>query len=432
MACFEVEGGRRLNGTLGLQGSKNGALPLLAATLLIDGVCTLENCPDLTDVHISAEVLESLGCHCRYQNHVMTVDAAGADGYRIDDRLMQRMRSSVLFLGALLGRFGRGEISMPGGCELGLRPIDLHMDAFRRMGAEISEEHGRIVCRAEKGLQGCALDLPVASVGATENILLAACLAKGQTVIRNAAKEPEIVDLAGFLRACGACIEGAGSTVVTVEGGHPLHGCRYRVLPDRIAAVTYLCAGALCGGEITLTGVARDDLVSVLPRFEEMGCRVTAKGDTLTLCSDGHLHAVRDITTREYPGFPTDAQPMMLASLSKAQGTTLFIENIFSNRFRYVEGLQKMGAKVKVIDRVAVVEGVPKLSSASVSAPDLRGGAALVVAALAADGISTVSGVAHIDRGYEKMEDVLTSLGARMQRREDDEKNQAKGGPPAP
>ena len=426
MSCFEVEGGRRLNGTLLLQGAKNGALPLLAAALLIDGECVLENCPDLTDVHISGEVLETLGCRCAYADHVMTVDARGANRYGIDDRLMQRMRSSILFLGALLGRFGRGEISAPGGCELGLRPIDLHIDAFRRMGAEIEEKHGRIVCRTADGLHGCTIDLPVASVGTTENVMIAACLAKGTTVLRNAAKEPEIVNLAGFLRACGAKISGDGSTVLMIEGGHPLHGCRYRVLPDRIAAVTYLCAGALCGGEVTLDGVVQDDLVSVLPRFEEMGCRVWSRGDKLTLRSDGVLHAVRDITTREFPGFPTDAQPMLLAALTKAHGTTLFVENIFSNRFRYVEGLQKMGAHVKVIDRVAVVEGVPRLLSANVEAPDLRGGAALVVAALAADGVSTVSGVSHIDRGYENMEGVLTSLGARIRRRVEDEKIESK------
>ena len=418
MACFIIDGGRRLNGEFTIQGAKNSALPLLSASLLVEGACVFENCPDLSDVHIAARVLETAGCACHYESHVMSVDASGADQTDIPEELMNRMRSSVLFLGALLGRFGRAVLSAPGGCELGLRPIDLHLDALRRMGAVIREEHGRIVCAAPEGMRGCTIDLPIASVGATENVMIAAATAKGTTLLRNAAREPEIVDLADFLRACGAEITGDGTTTVRIEGRPKLHGCRHRVISDRIAAGTYLCACAMCGGRLCLHGVDEDGLISVLPRFEEMGCRVTVKDSDILLRSDGVLHAIRDVTTKEFPGFPTDLQPIMLTTVSKAHGTTLFVENIFSNRYQYVEGLRKMGGNVRVIDRVAVVEGVPKLSSAHVISPDLRGGAALVLAALAADGRSVVEGVGHIDRGYERMDEVLASCGADIQRRE--------------
>ncbi|MBP5618254.1 MAG: UDP-N-acetylglucosamine 1-carboxyvinyltransferase [Clostridia bacterium] len=418
MARFVIDGGRRLNGEFTIQGAKNSALPLLSASLLVDGLCELENCPDLSDVHIAARVLETAGCACHYVHHVMTVDATGADRTDIPEELMNRMRSSVLFLGALLGRFGRAVLSAPGGCELGLRPIDLHLDALRRMGADIREEHGRIVCAAPERLHGCTIDLPLASVGATENVMIAAATAQGTTLLRNAAREPEIVDLAAFLRACGAEITGDGTTTIRIEGRPKLHGCRHRVIPDRIAAGTYLCACAMCGGTLRLCGVDENGLVSVLPRLEEMGCRVAYRDGAVLLRSDGVLHSIRDVATKEFPGFPADMQPILLAAVSKAHGTTLFVENIFSNRYQYVEGLRKMGANVRVIDRVAVVEGVPKLSSAHVTSPDLRGGAALVLAALAADGRSVVDGVEHIDRGYERMEEALASCGAVIQRSE--------------
>lgn len=419
MASFVIDGGCRLNGEVVLQGAKNSALPLLSAALLVNDTCVLENCPDLTDVHIAEQVLETVGCRCDYADHVMTVDASCANQTHVPEVLMNRMRSSVLFLGALLGRFGRATVYAPGGCQLGLRPIDLHLDALRQMGAEIAEEHGRIECTTSQGLRGSVIDLPLASVGATENVMIAAVSACGTTVLRNAAREPEIVDLADFLRGCGAEITGDGSTVIRIEGGKPLHGCRHHIIPDRIAAATYLCAGAVCGGKLCLHGVDANGLVSVLPRFEEMGCRVGVKGSDVTLRSDGVIHSVREIATKEFPGFPTDAQPLMLTTMAKAHGTTLFVENIFNNRYQYVEGLRKMGGNIRVIDRVAVVQGVPRLSSAHVTVPDLRGGAALVLAALAADGRSVVDGVEHIERGYEDMDGVLASCGASIQRRED-------------
>ena len=416
MSKLLIEGGHRLNGEMTLQGAKNSVLPILAACLLCEGTCVIHNCPDLTDVHASGEILRSLGCSCNYNDGTMTVCADNADRYEIDDRLMCSMRSSVLFLGALLSRFSRAVISIPGGCELGLRPINLHLDAFRRMGAEISEEHGHIYCHAPNGLAGCVIDLPIASVGATENIMIAASTAKGTTVIRNAAKEPEISDLAGFLRSMGAKITGDSSTVITIDGVPSLHGCEHTVIPDRIAGITYMCATALCGGTVKINNINEEHLVSVLPRFEEMGCDVCGKDGSITVRSNGILHRIKDVSTKEYPGFPTDAQPILLAAVTKAHGTSLFVENIFSNRYKYVEGLLKMGANIKVIDRVAVVEGVPRLTSADVDATDLRGGAALVLAALVAEGRSVISQVCHIDRGYENIEQVLTSRGANIKR----------------
>ncbi len=416
MTKLIIEGGNRLNGELNLQGAKNSALPILAACLASDGICVIHNCPDLTDVHSSAEILTSLGCSCRYEGHTMTVNAQNANRFEIDDRLMCSMRSSVLFLGSLLSRFGRATVSVPGGCELGIRPINLHLDAFRRMGAQITEEHGHMYCTAPNGLSGCVIDLPIASVGATENIMIAASTAKGTTVIRNAAKEPEISDLADMLRSMGARILGDSSTVITVEGVKRLSGCEHTVIPDRIVGVTYMCATALCGGKVRINNIEENHLISVLPRFEEMGCEVACSGRAITVHSNGLLHRIKDVSTKEYPGFPTDAQPVMLAAVTKARGTSLFIENIFSNRYKYVEGLLKMGANIKVIDRVAVVEGVSRLSSADVEATDLRGGAALVLAALAAEGTSRLSQVCYIDRGYENIERALSSLGANIKR----------------
>ncbi len=416
MSKLLIEGGHALNGDIRLQGSKNSVLPILAASLVIEGKSEIHNCPNLVDVNSSLKILSSLGCTCSFFDNIITVDSSSADGYTISDDLMSSMRSSVLYLGALLAKNGRAEISVPGGCELGIRPMDLHLDSLCKMGAEIIDEHGHISCYSHRRLRGCVIDLPIASVGATENIMIAATTALGTTVIRNAAKEPEIVDLANFLRSAGADISGDGCTVITVNGKDKLHSCVHSVIPDRIAGATYLCAAASCGGEIRISNIIDDHLVSVLPCFEQMGCRYTSNGDTINLRSSGNLRKINNVSTKEYPGFPTDAQPMMLAAVTKSNGTSIFVENIFSNRYKYVEGLLKMGANIKVIDRVAVVEGVRKLYSAYVEAPDLRGGAALVIAALTAEGVTQIGGIEHIDRGYENIEGVLSRLGAKIKR----------------
>ncbi len=412
MPHLTITGGRKLNGTVPLQGAKNSALPILAATLLCEGESIIHNCPDITDVSASIAILRSLGCVCTFSDGTVIVNSSVSDKSVICDSLMSEMRSSVIFLGALLAVHSHAELCAPGGCELGLRPINLHIDAFRRMGAEICEEHGRLNCRAPNGLRGCIIDLPVASVGATENIMIAASTASGETVIRNAAKEPEITDLADYLRACGAHISGDGTTVVTVRGVSKLHPTEYTVIPDRIVAATYMSATAMCGGDIVIDGANESHLVSVLPCFEQMGCTVRCDAHGIRITSNSRISRIGTVRTAEYPGFPTDAQPVLLAAATVADGTSIFVENIFSNRFRYVSELCKMGAHVSVVDRVAVVDGVSHLASANLTATDLRGGAAMVIAALSANGRSTVTKIEHIERGYDNISRSFSSLGA--------------------
>ncbi len=412
MSHLTIHGGRRLNGSVDLQGAKNSALPILAATLLSRGENIIHNCPEITDVLASLKILGSLGCSCSINENTVVINSAKADKYSISDSLMSEMRSSVIFLGAMLAVNRRAELCAPGGCELGLRPINLHIDALRRMGAEITEQQGRLICSAENGLHGCTVDLPVASVGATENIMIAATTAKGETVIRNAAKEPEICDLAAYLRACGAKITGDGGAVIAISGVERLHPAEHTVIPDRIVAATYLSATAMCAGDVYIRGANENHLISVLPCFEQMGCSVFADKEGIRIKSDGRINRIGTVRTAEYPGFPTDAQPVLLAAACVANGTSIFVENIFSNRFRYVSELMKMGARVSVLDRVAVVDGVITLESSRLVATDLRGGAAMVIAALKAKGISTVTSIEHIERGYEDIARSFSYLGA--------------------
>lgn len=416
MSGLLINGGNKLNGIIELQGAKNSALPILSASLLCTTPCVIHSCPKISDVDVSVRILESLGCKCTQEGNSVIVDPSIADGYAISDDLMSEMRSSVIFLGAMLAKNGKAELSPPGGCELGLRPINLHIDALKKMGAVITEGCGKLICSCHDGLKGCNIDLPVASVGATENIMIAAATAKGVTTIRNAAKEPEITDLANFLRCCGANITGDGETVIRIEGVERLFGCEHTVIPDRIVAATYIGAVAVCGGKVTLKNACPSHLHAVIPYFEQLGCNIVANGDEITAKSDAKLKGNIRVQTTEYPGFPTDAQPIMLATAVLSRGTSVFVENIFSNRYRYVAGLNKMGASVEVYDRVAVVRGVESLNGATVDATDLRGGAAMVMCALAAKGESRISSVEHIDRGYENIEGVLSNIGANIVR----------------
>ena len=411
MSRFRIEGGRPLSGCIRVQGSKNSVLPILAGTLLVPGKSVIRNCPDLSDVSAALDILKLLGCEVEREGDEVCVDAKCLKRDTIDPELMAKMRSSVVFLGPILARKGRACLSMPGGCELGPRPIDLHLSALRALGAEIAQENGSLNCRAER-LTGRELCLPIPSVGATENAMLCACGCEGTTTIVGAAREPEIVELQEFLRCVGADVSGAGESVVTVRGGKPLSGGTYTVGGDRIAACTYLCAASAAGGELVVTGADPAHLKAVLRCLEEAGCGITVGERRVHLDSDGCLRGISPVRTAPYPGFPTDAQAILMAALAGGRGCTMFVENIFESRYGHVDELRRMGAEIQTSGRVAVVTGTGGLRGAGVCGPDLRGGAALVVAALAAEGRSTVAGLHHIRRGYEDLAGNLRRLGA--------------------
>ena len=412
-----INGGRRIEGEITVQGAKNSVLPLLSACVLAHGECILHNCPQLTDVDAACRILSCLGCRCVRDGGTICVDASAVSGYEIPDDLMREMRSSVMFLGSVLGRTGRCRLSFPGGCELGARPIDLHISAMRQMGAVITEEHGYILCSTEGRMHGARIMLSFPSVGATENIMLAAAVADGVTEIHNAAGEPEIRDLAEFLNKCGAEISGAGSSVIRIEGVERLHPAEHSVIPDRIAAGTYLCCAAATGGEVILSRCRTEDMTAFMNVLESMGCRAYTYGEgKLYFSGKRRLTAPPMIRTMPYPGFPTDIQAPIMAVTTVAQGTSVFVETIFDNRYRHVSELVRLGASIKAEGRVAVTEGVQSLTGAKLCAKELRGGAALIVAALAAEGTSEIVGVNYIDRGYENIEKTLRQAGADIKR----------------
>lgn len=415
MQKFIITGGKKLCGQLSLQGSKNSALPIMAASLLCGEECVLGNCPRLSDVYAASRILNHTGCKCSFSENTAVIDPTGVTETAIPESLMHEMRSSIIFMGAMLGRTGECTVSIPGGCELGPRPIDMHLAALRKMGADIREEHGRIICSGRA--HGAKISLAFPSVGATENIILYAVTADGSTVINNAAREPEICDLCSFLRSCGADISGDGGSSIVINGVKQLHGCEYSIMPDRIAGATYLSMTAATGGEIILTNACIPEMEPFLSVLEQTGCSIYTKRDNIYLRSGARLSAVRDrIRTMPHPGFPTDAQAVLMAVLSVAEGTSVFEENIFDCRYRHADALVKMGADIQVMGKIAVVKGVNKLCGADVIATDLRGGAAMVIAALAAEGTSSIGKICHIDRGYEKMEDAVRLLGGDMRR----------------
>lgn len=412
-----IQGGKKLEGELTVQGAKNSVLPLLAGTVLCHGKPVLHNCPGLTDADAACRILGCLGCRCKRENDVVTVDSTELTNTDVPRELMLEMRSSIVFLGAILGRAGECKVSAPGGCELGPRPIDLHLSALRKMGVDIKEEHGYLICNAPKGIHGARISLSIPSVGATENIMLAAVTAKGTTEIFNSAREPEITDLADFLNKCGANIKGAGTGTILIEGVDKLYEAEHFVIPDRIVTATYLCCGAITRGELVLKGTNYRDIGSLLPILEQIGCSIYTYGeDSIYINARKTLHAPQTIRTSVHPGFPTDAQPLFMALASTLKGTTVFVETIFENRFRHATELSRLGARIKVENQVAIVEGVEKLSAADVEATDLRGGAALVTAGLSAEGITRITKLSHIDRGYENFELNLRNVGADIKR----------------
>ena len=414
MDTLLVRGGQRLEGKIPIHGAKNSALPLLAATLLVTGVSEIHNCPNLSDVAASLRILRHLGCGVTREGDVVTVDATGPTGCAIPDTLMREMRSSIVFLGAMVARCGQARMTYPGGCELGPRPIDLHLSALRRLGVAVTESHGTICCAAPHGLRGAEISLGFPSVGATENVLLAACTATGTTVLHNGAREPEIGDLCRFLNTCGARITGYDTGTITVEGVPRLRGGTHRVMPDRIEVATYLAAGAVTGGDLLLTGCEPLAASPVFSAFEQAGCRLTTARDAVRIQAPPRLDRMGLIRTLPYPGFPTDGAAPLLAAACTGRGTSVFVETIFENRYRYVDELARMGAHIRVDGRVAVVEGVPSLQGADVACTDLRGGAALVVAALSAAGESRIAELSHLDRGYQDLAPCLSAVGARI------------------
>lgn len=411
MMIWHIRGGQPLRGALAVQGSKNAVLPIMAASILSPCETLLTGVPDLRDVRTTIRILRHLGCDVQQEKDRVMIDSRPLCRAEIPHSLMRELRSSVIFLGAMLARCGYARLSLPGGCELGPRPVDLHLEALRTIGADVAEQGGDIVCRG-KYLEGGRVILPFPSVGATENAMLAACAAHGTTILSNAAREPEIVDLQTYLRSLGAKISGAGSAEIRIEGFSGAPFVRHAILPDRIAAATLLCACAASGGEIMLTNVFPSHFLTVLDSLSETGCDIITQSGVVTLRSDGHLIAPRPVSTRPYPGFPTDAQPPLMAACLKARGTTVFSENIFLNRYRHALELRRLGADVTIEGRVAYISGVDHLYGAPLTSGDLRGGAAMVVAALCAEGETDIFDDHHIARGYDRLDLQLQALGA--------------------
>ena len=400
-----------LCGELTVHGAKNSVLPILAATLLCRTPCVLHNCPDILDVTHTLQILRHLGCSCERSGSTLSIDPRGFAENAVPPALAGSMRASSLFLGALLARTGAAALTLPGGCPIGARPIDYHLQAFRALGASAEEEGGTVRCRADR-LHGARLRLPGPSVGATENAMLAACAAAGETGICNAAREPEILDLQCYLRKLGARISGAGTSTVTVSGFRPQPFVEHTIMPDRIVAATILCAGAACGGDVELQGVDPDHFLTVLDSLSEAGCAIIKTASTVRLTSTGRLTAPRPVVTQPYPGFPTDAQPPLMAACLKAKGTTVFTENIFTNRYRHAEEFRRLGAAVSIEGRVAYVTGVDRLTGAPLTSSDLRGGAAMIVAGLSAEGETEILDNGYINRGYDRFDACLSALGA--------------------
>lgn len=417
MDRYEIVGGQRLEGEIRIQGAKNSVLPILAATVLVGGRCTIHNCPALSDTALTVQILRTLGCRASGEQGSIVVDTTNLSSQELSEALTGKMRSSIVFLGPLLARCGQVKIAYPGGCRLGPRPIDLHLQGLRQMGAIVQERQQDLLCCAPQKLQGTRITMSFPSVGATENLMMAAVFAKGKTTLCQVAREPEIVDLAAFLNRCGAKIRGAGSSVIEIEGVTRLQGCEHTVMGDRIAAATYLAAAAITGGQAAVRGVDPHDLLTMLTLLQKSGSRICREKDWIFLKSDGRIQAFPPVETAPYPGFPTDGLPIFLSLAATAQGNSRFVENIFENRYSSIPGLQKMGALIRREGRVALVEGSKQLHGAKVCAEDLRGGAGLVLAALAAQGFSQVEGIQWIERGYEHFSRNLAAMGAKIRRR---------------
>lgn len=409
-----VEGGSKLTGLITVSGAKNAVLPIIAASLLSEGCCLIQDVPKLTDVKTICDVLKDLGADIKDSPQTLEIKSNSINKYEAPYDHVCKMRASNLLMGPLLGRIGKARIPMSGGCAIGTRPVDLHLKGFEAMGARIFMEHGYIMAEASK-LCGARVYLDYPSVGATENIMMAGVLAEGVTIIENAAEEPEIVDLANFINSMGGKVKGAGTKVIKVEGVKALGSTAHTVIPDRIEAGSYMVGAAISGGNILLENVITDHLKPVIAKLKEAGVQIEEESSGLRVVSQGPIKAV-DIKTLPYPGFPTDMQAQFTALMSIAQGTSIITETVFENRFMHADELRRMGADIKIEGRSAVIEGLPKLTGAPVKASDLRAGAALIIAGLAAEGETEIANTYHIDRGYDRIVDKLKAVGAKIRR----------------
>ena len=412
MSKFLIQGGRKLEGEIKISGSKNAALPIIAATLLNAGTTTLYNVPDIQDVNTMFEILKKIGATIKRKNNKIIINTSKVHTYEIPDDLMRQMRSSVILAGALIGKYHKAKFSCPGGCDIGSRPIDLHLKGFEKLGVDIKEEYGEIYCNTEK-IIGTQIHLDFPSVGATENIILASCLCEGTTIITNAAREPEIEDMIKYLNKMGAKVSGAGTDKVEITGVKRLTEVSYNIMPDRIEAGTYLVAGAITSGNIKLLNVNSLHIEPILNKLDETNCKLNINKDEIEIIAPKRVKSV-DIKTMPYPGFPTDMQSIFGALLITAKGTSVITENIFESRYKYAQELIRMGAKINVEGRTAIIKGTKRIQGANVIATDLRGGASLVIAGLYARGITQVDNVHYILRGYEKMDEKLKKLGAKI------------------
>ncbi len=422
MSKYVILGGAPLRGEVEISGAKNSAVALIVAALLVKDVCVIENVPAVSDTYVLMDIINQLGGSAEFvDNGILRIDARNVNKFEAPYEMVSKIRASSYLMGALLGRFGHARVAMPGGCDFGVRPIDLHLKGFMALGAQYNVEYGLVDIRAEQ-LKGAGIYMDKVSVGATINIMMAAVMAEGQTIIENAAKEPHIVDVANFLNSMGANIKGAGTDVIKIKGVEALHGGTYPVIPDQIEAGTFMVAAAATRGDVLIKNVIPKHLDSISAKLMEMGVEVTEYDDSIRVKCDNELKKA-NFTTMPYPGFPTDLQPQMLTLLISTQGTSIVTENVWDNRFKYVEELRRMGANITVDGRCAVVEGGERLTGSPVSSTDLRAGAALVIAGLMADGVTEVYNLKYIDRGYENFEQKLRSLGAQITRRKDGEKS---------
>lgn len=411
MEQYVVKGGVPLRGEVSIGGAKNAALGILAAAIMTDETVTIENVPNVRDTRVLLQAIEGIGAKVKYiYNNTVQINGGSISDLNVEYEYIRKIRASYYLLGALLGKYKESNVALPGGCNIGSRPIDQHLKGFKALGAKVNIDHGVVSAKSEN-LVGGHIYFDVVTVGATINLMMASCMAEGETILENAAKEPHIVDVANFLNAMGANIKGAGTDVIRIKGVNRLHGCTYSIIPDQIEAGTFMMAAAATRGDIVIKDVIPKHLESITAKLLEMGCKLVEGDDWIRVIAEGEVGST-NVKTLPYPGFPTDMQPQIAVALALAKGSSMVTESIFENRFKYVDELNRMGAKIKVEGNTAYIEGVEKFTSAQLSAPDLRAGAALVIAALAADGISQIDDIEYIQRGYEDFEGKLSALGA--------------------